>query len=117
MKFLKKFLFLFIFLVIFIFPVNVIVVTYGDYSHVELLGEKEIKIAYIHSVERSEVVEILKANKSGLYTVEMWWKDFGAGLPENFQYVRDGYYVKKLTLLLGILSLFASSHSIKQKLV
>ncbi|RKX47102.1 MAG: DUF1850 domain-containing protein, partial [Thermotogae bacterium] len=30
-----------------------------------------------------------------------WWKDFGAGLPEDIQYSENGYYVKKVNIPLG----------------
>jgi len=98
---LKRFLFLLPFLMILLFPANVLIISDGTHSYVSLLGEKDIKIAYIHSVQRSEIIEELKANKTGLYVTGMWWKDFGAGLPEDIQYSEDGYYVKKVNILLG----------------
>ncbi len=64
-------------------------------------GEKNITIFYIHSVERSEIYEGLKVNRTGIYAVEMKWKDFGAGLPEDIQYMENGYYVKKINIYLG----------------
>ncbi|MCD6189086.1 MAG: DUF1850 domain-containing protein [Thermococcus sp.] len=97
----RRFLFLLPFLIILLFPVNVLVISDGAHSYVGLLGEKEIKIAYIHSVQRSEIIEELKVNKTGLYGIGMWWKDFGAGLPEDIQYSENGYYVKKVNIPLG----------------
>ncbi|WP_236627003.1 DUF1850 domain-containing protein [Palaeococcus pacificus] len=84
-----------------ILPFNVLIISNGDSSHTYLLGEKTVTISYIHSVQRSEIVEVLKANGSGLYAVEMKWKDFGAGLPEDIQYTEDGYYVKRINIYLG----------------
>ncbi|WP_232054700.1 DUF1850 domain-containing protein [Thermococcus sp. 2319x1] len=101
MNLLKRFLFLFPSLIILLFPANVLVISDGVHSHTSFLGEKEIKISYIHSVQRSEIIEELKANKTGLYVTEMWWKDFGAGLPEDLQYLENGYYVKKVNISLG----------------
>ncbi len=101
MKRLRKFLFLPFFLIIFLIPVTTLVITDENHSYTGILGEKEIEITYIHSVQRSEIVEILKANKTGLYVAEMWWKDFGAGLPEDIQYSENGYYVKKVNIPLG----------------
>ncbi|NJD99135.1 DUF1850 domain-containing protein [Thermococcus sp. LS1] len=64
------------------------------------LGSK-IEITYVHSVERSTVVEVLVANESGFYAVEMKWKDFGAGLPEDIQGMEGDYYVKHVSDYLG----------------
>lgn len=101
MNLLRRFLFLLPFLTILLFPVNVLVISDGAHSYVDFLGEKEIKIAYIHSVQRSEIIEELKVNKTGLYLIGMWWKDFGAGLPEDIQHSENGYYVKKVNIFLG----------------
>ncbi|WP_204247197.1 DUF1850 domain-containing protein [Thermococcus celer] len=84
-----------------LFPVNVLIVSDGNSSHDYILGEKNITIFYIHSVERSEIYEGLKVNRTGIYAVEMKWKDFGAGLPEDIQYMENGYYVKKINIYLG----------------
>ena len=84
-----------------LFPINALVISDGNHSYVALLGEKEVWINYIHSVQRSEITEILKANKSGFYVTEMRWKDFGAGLPEDIQYTENGYYVKRVNIPLG----------------
>ncbi|NJE25409.1 DUF1850 domain-containing protein [Thermococcus sp. MV5] len=97
----RVFLFLLLFLVVLFIPVNTLVITEGNHSYVGFLGEKEIKISYTHSVQRSEIVEILKVNKSGIYVTEMRWKDFGAGLPEDVQYMENEYYVKKVNIFLG----------------
>ncbi|WP_297457946.1 DUF1850 domain-containing protein [Thermococcus sp.] len=69
-------------------------------SYVYPIGSR-IEIDYIHSVERSPVVEILVANESGFYAVEMRWMDFGAGLPEDVQNLTDGFYVKRTRDYLG----------------
>ncbi len=60
-----------------------------------------ITIFYIHSVERSPVYEVLRVNSTGIYAIEMKWQDFGAGLPQDFQYIQDGFYVKKIDIYLG----------------
>jgi hypothetical protein len=94
---------LFAFLLIFLMltPVHVLVVSDGHSSRVYHLGDVKVEIDYIHSVERSEIKEVLEANSSGLYAKEMWWKDFGAGLPEDIQYMEDGFYVKRINIPLG----------------
>ncbi|WP_148882560.1 DUF1850 domain-containing protein [Thermococcus aciditolerans] len=81
-------------------PVKAVEITVDGESYVYPLGSA-IEISYIHSVERSQVVEVLVANDSGFYAVEMKWKDFGAGLPEDIQNLTDGFYVKKTRDYLG----------------
>ncbi|HIH73046.1 MAG TPA: DUF1850 domain-containing protein [Thermococcaceae archaeon] len=97
----KGFLFLLPFFAILLFPVDVLIISDGTHSYVGLLGEKDVEITYIHSVQRSEVIEELKVNKTGIYAIGMLWKDFGAGLPEDVQYSESGYYVKKVNIPLG----------------
>ncbi|MCD8511374.1 MAG: DUF1850 domain-containing protein [Bacillus sp. (in: Bacteria)] len=54
---------------------------------------------YIHSVERSPVLEKFRVDSDGvIYTMESWTKSFGAGLPhtqEGTVELRDGYYILK----------------------
>nr|WP_209477679.1 DUF1850 domain-containing protein [Thermococcus stetteri] len=100
----KSFLFLAFFLILLVFSVadrSVLVITDGKAEKVYPLGEHEITIEYIHSVERSEVVETLEVNRSGIYATGMKWKDFGAGLPEDFQEWNGSWYEKKINIYLG----------------
>ncbi|WP_084593912.1 DUF1850 domain-containing protein [Palaeococcus ferrophilus] len=94
-------LFAFLLVLPLLIPVHALVVSDGHSSRVYRLGDVRVEIDYIHSVERSEIREVLEANSSGLYAKEMWWKDFGAGLPEDIQYMEDGFYVKKINIPLG----------------
>jgi len=92
-----------LFVVIF-YPVPSLSISDGNSSfRFTLHGDGiNITIFYIHSVERSPVYEVLRVNKTGIYAIEMRWKDFGAGLPEDFQYIDDhGFYVKKINIYLG----------------
>ncbi|NJE42613.1 DUF1850 domain-containing protein [Thermococcus sp. GR7] len=73
----------------------------GVSKSVFLLGDVNVTIKYVHSVQRSEVIEVLKVNRSGIYAEEMRWRDFGAGLPEDIQSTENGYYVKKINIPLG----------------
>lgn len=69
----------------------------------EVLWHKPIKEAewfshqYIHSVEKSPVLEKFRVDANGvIYTMESWTKSFGAGLPhtqEGTAELRDGYYI------------------------
>ncbi|ASJ06682.1 hypothetical protein A3L08_04785 [Thermococcus pacificus] len=94
--------FVFLLLAPFLVPTHALVISDGHSSRVyPLVGDVMVEIDYIHSVERSEIREVLEANSSGLYAKEMWWKDFGAGLPEDIQYMEDGFYVKKTNIPLG----------------
>jgi len=75
---------------------------YDDDSHYNaLLGDVRVTVEYNHSVEHSEVIEILEANSSGIYVRKMLWSDFGAGLPEDIQGMENGYYYKDVDQYLG----------------
>nr|WP_236838752.1 DUF1850 domain-containing protein [Caldalkalibacillus salinus] len=54
---------------------------------------------YLHSVEKSPVIEKFKVNRAGeILTMESWTKSFGAGLPYEQQgtvEMVDGFYVLK----------------------
>jgi len=97
----SSFLIFFAFLIFSLIPSHALIVSDGYSSRVYRLGDAKIEIDYIHSVARSEVREVLEVNSSGIYAKEMWWKDVGAGLPEGFKYIKDGFYVKKINIPLG----------------
>ncbi|WP_297474576.1 DUF1850 domain-containing protein [Thermococcus sp.] len=88
------------FIIALFFPVNAVQISYEGRSYLFPTGS-EIKIDYIHSVERIEVVEFLIGNSSGFYAVGMEWGDFGAGLPEDIQGEKDGNYYKHCDDYLG----------------
>lgn len=87
--------------VILVFPVNALVITDSNNSYVAPVGDLWMRIEYNHSVEHSEVIEIIEVNSSGMFVREMLWSDFGAGLPEDIQGLKDGYYYKKIDQPLG----------------
>ncbi|WP_199920005.1 DUF1850 domain-containing protein [Thermococcus piezophilus] len=87
------------FIILFL-PVKAVEISFDGGVHFYPPGST-IEITYIHSVERSTVVEVLVANTSGFYAVEMKWKDFGAGLPEDIQGTVGDYYVKHVSDYLG----------------
>jgi len=106
---LKKFFYFFIILIpilavsISFYPTDALVVNDGHTSHTFMIGDGfNITIYYIHSVERSPIYEVLWVNSTGIYAIQMRWKDFGAGLPEDIQYVdAQGFYVKNIDIYLG----------------
>ena len=97
----RKALFLFILLLLMGFPLKSLVISQSGHSQVFILGDKWLRIQYNHSVEHSEVIEIIEANRRGMFVREMLWGDFGAGLPEDIQGLKDGYYYKKIDQPLG----------------
>jgi hypothetical protein len=102
MKILKFLLIFFIIiLIVLIIPLNVLIISDGSHNYIEFIGEKEMEITYNHSVEKSNVIEIYKVNESGIYLIKMEWKDFGAGLPQDYQYINNGYYVKVVNIYIG----------------
>ena len=60
----------------------VIISCEGNVLYIKPLN-KELKIVvkYIHSVERTPIIEVYKVRENGLYLEEFLWKSFGAGLP------------------------------------
>ncbi len=101
----KKFFLFLVFLLLLLISLlpwkSVLVITDGNVEKIYPLGEHEITIEYIHSVERSKVIETLKVNESGIYATGMKWKDFGAGLPEDFQVLNGSWYEKRINIYLG----------------
>lgn len=67
--------------------------------HKDILTEEWFEHQYIHSVEKSPVIEKFKVDKSGqILTMESWTKSFGAGLPYERQGTTamvDGFFVLK----------------------
>lgn len=65
----------------------------------EIQGGEWFSHQYIHSVERSPVIEKFQFDDRGrLWTMESWTRSFGAGLPYELQGETeriDGYYVSK----------------------
>ncbi|NJE54913.1 DUF1850 domain-containing protein [Thermococcus sp. 21S9] len=84
-----------------VFPVNSLVITTKSSSYVYHLGEVWLRIEYNHSVEHSEVIEVIEVNSSGMFVRKMLWKDFGAGLPEDIQGREGDYYYKVIDQPLG----------------
>ena len=93
--------FIAIMIVIAIFPVNVLVIKTSSSSTPFILGDRTVEIQYNHSVEHSEVIEVIEVNSSGMFVREMLWKDFGAGLPEDIQGRKGEYYYKLIDQPLG----------------
>lgn len=76
-----------------LWPVPVLTVTAGPPERVvwrnALRAVVEIRLEYVHSVERTPVVEIYEAAPGGLRLVRMEFTAQGAGLPSG-GYVREG---------------------------
>jgi len=98
---LRKAPFLLLLLLLLLFPVRSLVISQGDNSQVFILGDRWLRIEYNHSVEHSEVIEVIEVNSSGMFVREMMWRDFGAGLPEDIQGIKNGYYYKVIDQPLG----------------
>jgi len=94
-------LFLFPLIIVLLFPVNSLVIKDNESSYTGILGTVWLRIEYNHSVEHSEVVEIIEVNSSGMFVRKMLWKDFGAGLPEDIQGRAGDYYYKLIDQPLG----------------
>ena len=60
-----------------------------------------VTVGYVHSVEQTWVEEAYEASRDGLRLRTMKWQSFGAGLPDEYDYYRDGFYVKEMELDMG----------------
>lgn len=76
-----------------LWPVPVLIVTAAPPSRVlmraPLRGPVEVRLEYVHSVERTPVVETYRADPRGLSLVQMEFAAQGAGLPST-GFVREG---------------------------
>jgi hypothetical protein len=71
-------------------------------------GER-IELHYVHSVERTPIVEVYRADVDGLWFVEMRFVSQGAGLPTE-GYTREGdHFVLRATRRIGALPLRVSA--------
>ncbi|MDR7544057.1 MAG: DUF1850 domain-containing protein [Armatimonadota bacterium] len=68
----------------------VVTSTDGRRLHVpDVQAGERIELRYRHSVERTPVIEIFRAERDGLWFEEMWFVSHGAGLP-TAGYTREG---------------------------
>jgi hypothetical protein len=65
----------------------------------EIEKEDWFRHEYIHSVEKSLVIEKFKMGDGGqIFAMESWTRSFGAGLPYEFKgtvEIKDGFYILK----------------------
>ena len=78
-------------------PVKVLNVQ-TDRSCKFLLGKADLEVSYIHSVSRTEVVDIYTVNGSGIYAREQLWQQFDAGQPDSYDRIENGFFVKELRM-------------------
>ena len=85
-------------------PVPVLEVGVEGDSHTWVTSLREqarVTVGYVHSVEQTWVEESYEASRDGLRLDTVEWQSFGAGLPDEYDYYRDGFYVKELELDMG----------------
>ncbi len=86
------------------FPVPVLEVGAEGDSHTWVTSLREqarVTVGYVHSVEQTWVEEAYEASRDGVRLRTMKWQSFGAGLPDEYDYYEDGFYVKELELDMG----------------
>lgn len=105
----KKLLFIgsCIFLVLFLLskssPHNLLIIEEAKTGKIlwenEILATEWFHHEYIHSVEKSKVIEKFQVDDTGqIFVMESWTRSFGAGLPYDFKgtvEITDGYYILK----------------------
>ncbi len=85
-------------------PVSVLEVGAEGDSHAWVMSLREqarVTVGYVHSVELTWVEEEYEASRDGLWLRTMKWQSFGAGLPDEYDYYEDGFYVRELELDMG----------------
>jgi hypothetical protein len=60
-----------------------------------------VSIRYVHSVERTWVEEHYRAGTDGLHLTMTRWQSFGAGLPTEYDFFADGFYVREMDTAMG----------------
>ncbi len=66
-----------------------------------LRDDMSVVVGYVHSVERTWVEETYVVDSDGLRLVRMRWQSFGAGLPDEYDYQAEGFYVRELDMDIG----------------
>ena len=85
-------------------PVPVLEVGAEGDSHTWVTSLREqarVTVGYVHSVEQTWVEESYEVSRDGLRLHSTRWQSFGAGLPDEYDYYEDGFYVKELELDMG----------------
>ena len=85
-------------------PLPVVEISADDGSPVGRVWLREttvVTVSYLHSVERTPVRESYQAGIAGLRLREVKWQSFGAGLPDEYDNCKDGFYVKRVDVELG----------------
>lgn len=60
-----------------------------------------VSVRYVHSVERTWVEEHYQAGRDRLRLNLIRWQSSGAGLPAEYDYYADGYYVREMDVEVG----------------
>ncbi len=83
MRTLTKIIFLLIIIIGLLFESPVIVISCGNHVLYEkpLRGELRVILRYVHSVEKTPVIEVFKVKEDGIFLEKFLWQSFGAGLP------------------------------------
>lgn len=69
----------------FFIKLPIVVISYENHVLYEkpLKGEIEITLKYVHSVERTAIIEVFKIRSDGIYLEKFLWQSFGSGLPSE----------------------------------
>ncbi len=85
-------------------PVWAVEVSAGGSSHIRRplpARGVDVVVGYVHSVERTWVEETYVASHDGLRLHTMRWQSFSAGLPDEYDYYADGFYVSEFDVQVG----------------
>jgi len=85
-------------------PVPVLELSAEGDSHTWVTSLHEqawVTVRYVHSVEQTWVEETYEASRDGVRLHTMKWQSFGAGLPDEYDYYEDGFYVREQELDMG----------------
>lgn len=96
-------------------PIHVLYIHINDQSYI--IPSKQFEIAWIHSVEKEEWIEVYERKGKQLYIKETYFKTFGAGVPSEGKHTKtkDGFIHMDIQRELPELNLIVS-HNVETSL-
>jgi len=85
-------------------PVWVVEITAGASLPTQrrwLRDDVSVIVGYVHSVEKTWVEETYVVDSDGLRLTRMRWQSSGAGLPDEYDFHAEGFYVRELDVDIG----------------
>ncbi|MEM4698204.1 MAG: DUF1850 domain-containing protein [Acidilobaceae archaeon] len=107
MKILLPIIFFIIALVLLVPIVPILEVRVDSVQRLILLTPATIKLSYIHSVEKTTILEVLEAKRDCIVISKIKWAGYGAGMPSSILDINlevrvdNTYYIAEVNKCLG----------------